>query len=193
MRASSRATPERPSRCAVRPSATIPGAKTPSRKTGPPTPNTAWPGATSLAGTSHAVQVRANVSRKKTSKARLLRALVQGHGLADESLQCLLVDLLALVEVDRTPRVPLEARVEQARRILQGRPLGERHLHDLLVRLAGADQPVVRPHRIVPLPLLDDVGIGGLDQPAKPAEHLAPPVAQILDPRVDQRRRGLAG
>ena len=37
-----------------------------------------------------------------------------------------------------------------------------------------------------PLPLLDDVGIGFLDQGAEPAEHLAPPVAQLLDPRVDQ-------
>src|SRR4051812_1710008 len=63
--------------------------------------------------------------------------LVQGHGGADESLQRLIVDLLALVEVDGAPRVSLETGVEEARRVLERRPLGEGHLHDVLVRLAG--------------------------------------------------------
>src|SRR5439155_12269381 len=46
---------------------------------------------------------------------------------------------------------------------------------------------VVLPHRDAsPLPLLDDVGIGCPDQAAKPAEQLSPPVAELLDPRVDQ-------
>src|SRR5262249_54419726 len=90
--------------------------------------------------------------------------LVQGHGGANESLQCLLVYLLALVKVDGTPCVPLKAGVEEARRILQSRAFGEGHLHDVLVSLACADQPVVRPHRNPsPLPLLDDFGIGLLD------------------------------
>src|SRR5262249_47127862 len=40
---------------------------------------------------------------------------VQPHGRANESLQCLLVDSLALVEVDGTSRVAIEARVEEAR------------------------------------------------------------------------------
>ncbi len=119
--------------------------------------------------------------------------LVQGHGGTNERLQRLLVDLLALVEVDGTPGVPLEAGVEEARRVLQRRPLGEGHLHDALVGLAGADHPVVVPRRdAAPLPLLDDFGIGLLDQGAEPAEHLAPPVAELLDPRVDQLRRRLA-
>src|SRR5262245_41080198 len=118
-----------------------------------------------------------------------LDGFVQGHGGANERLQRLLVYLLALMEVDGTPCVPLETRVEEARRILQGRPLGEGHLHDVLVGLAGADQSVVRPHRNPsPLPLLDAVGIGFLDQGAEPAEHLAPPVAELLDPRVYQLR-----
>ena len=37
-----------------------------------------------------------------------------------------------------------------------------------------------------PFPLLDDLGIGLLDQGADPGEHLAAPVAELLDPRVDQ-------
>src|SRR5262245_29300468 len=90
--------------------------------------------------------------------------LVQGHGGANESLQRPLVYLLALVEVDGAPCVPVKAGVEESRRILQSRSLGEGHLHDVLVSLACADQSVVRPHRNPsPLPLLDDFGIGFLD------------------------------
>src|SRR5262249_10551222 len=119
--------------------------------------------------------------------------LVQGHGGANESLQRLLVYLLAFVEVDGTSCVPVKTGVEEARRILQSRPFGEGHLHDVLVSLAGADQSVVRPYRNPsPLPLLDDFGIGLLDQGTEPAEHLAPPVAELLDARVDQLRRRLA-
>src|SRR4051794_13332462 len=104
--------------------------------------------------------------------------LVQGHGGPNQSLQRLLVYLLALAEVDRTPCVPFKAGVEEARRILQSRPFGEGHLHDILVSLARADQSVVRPHRNPsPLPLLDDFRIGFLDQSTEPAEHRAPPVA----------------
>src|ERR1700753_3806531 len=72
---------------------------------------------------------------------------VEGDGIADEGLQRLLVYLLALVEVDGPPGVPVEAGVEQARRIRQSRSLGEGHLHDLLVGLSGTDDSAVRPHR----------------------------------------------
>src|SRR6185436_8341279 len=61
-------------------------------------------------------------------------------GGVDEGLECLLVDPLALVDVDGAPRVSLEAGIEEARRILQRRTLGEGQLYDLLVRLPGADQ-----------------------------------------------------
>src|SRR5215469_2255927 len=118
---------------------------------------------------------------------------VEGHRGANESLQGLFVDIVAFVEVDGAPRISLEARVEKARRIFQGRALGERHFHDVLVSLAGADQSVVRPHRNAsPLPLLDDFGIGLFDQATQPAEHRAPPIAEPLDPRVYQTRRRLA-
>ncbi len=43
--------------------------------------------------------------------------------------------------------------------------LGEGHLHDGLVGLAGADDAAARPHRnAAPLPLLDHVGVGLLDE-----------------------------
>lgn len=90
--------------------------------------------------------------------------LVQGHGGANESPQRLLVYLLALVEVDRAPCVPVQTGVEEARRIFQSRPFSESHLHDILVSLARADDSVVRPHRNAsPFPLLDNVGIGLFD------------------------------
>src|SRR5262249_52585985 len=97
------------------------------------------------------------------------------------------VYLLALMKVDGTPRVSLQTRVEEPRRILESRPLGEGHLHDTFVSLARADQTVVRPHRnSSPLPLLDDFRIGLLDQATEPAQHLAPPVAQLLDSCIDE-------
>src|SRR5947208_15820293 len=124
---------------------------------------------------------------------RDLPRLVQGHGGANQSPQRLLVYFLALVEVDGTPGVALKARVEEARRILEVRPFGESHLQDALVGLARADHSGVQPHRNPsPLPLLYDLGIGFLDQSTEPAEHLAPPVAQLLDSRVYQLRGRLA-
>src|SRR5689334_9902266 len=67
---------------------------------------------------------------------------VQVSRFADERLERLLVDLVTLVEVDRPPDVALEARVEQARGVFERGALGERQLHDALVRLAGADDAV---------------------------------------------------
>src|SRR6266850_692822 len=110
---------------------------------------------------------------------------VQRHGRANKSLQCLLVNLLALVEVDGTPDIAIEAGVEEACWVLKCGALGKGHLDDVLVRLAGADQSVVGPHRNPsPLPLLDHLGVGLLDQCAELGEHLAPPVAQLRDPLV---------
>src|SRR5581483_4561713 len=100
----------------------------------------------------------------------------------DESLQSVLVDGVALVEVDRAPGVPLEARVEETGRVVQRSALRERHLHDALVRLARAEDAVVRPHwRPPPLPLLDHVRVGGLDERADPRERLPAPVVELAD------------
>src|SRR5581483_9904363 len=60
--------------------------------------------------------------------------LVQRDGGPDERLQGLLVDPVALPEVDRAPHVAVEAGIEEARRVLQRRAPGEGHLHDALVR-----------------------------------------------------------
>src|SRR5690348_3093440 len=114
---------------------------------------------------------------------------VQRHGGANKSLERFLVEFLALMQVDGAPGVAIEAGVEQPHRIVQRGPLGKGHLHNVLVRLAGADYSVVRPHRDAsPLPLLDHLGVGLLDACADLRKHLAPPVAELLDPPVDQQR-----
>src|SRR5262245_51157540 len=100
----------------------------------------------------------------------------------DQRLEGALVDLFALVDVNRPPHVPVEARVEELGRVLQGSPLGERELHDGLVRLASAYDAVVRPNRGAhPLPLLDDVRVCFLDELAYPAEGFAAPIPEVDD------------
>src|SRR6266511_1225838 len=67
--------------------------------------------------------------------------------------------------------------------------LGKGHLHDSLVRLAGADDSVMLPHRNPsPLPLLDHFGVGLLDETSDASERLAPPITQLLDSRIYQLR-----
>src|SRR5579864_9360733 len=93
-------------------------------------------------------QLSGSSPRRERATALTSRfGLVQGDGGAKESLQRLRVDLLALVEVDGAPRVPVKTGVEETRRIFERRAFGKGHLHDVLVGLAGADQPVMRPHR----------------------------------------------
>ena len=111
----------------------------------------------------------------------------------DERLEGGLVDDLALLDVDRAAHVALEAGVEEAGWVFQRGALGEGELHHLLVRLAGADDAVVRPDRRAhPFPLLDHVGVGFVDQPAHPGEGLSAPIAEFDDPVRDQLRRRLA-
>src|SRR5215212_8566648 len=64
---------------------------------------------------------------------------VQVHSDANQRLQRLPVDLLALVDVDGAPGVALETGVEETCGVRQGGALGEGQLHRILVRLAGAD------------------------------------------------------
>ena len=120
---------------------------------------------------------------------RILRARpdpeIESHCFPDEFLQRGVVDLVLFPDVDGAPDLPLEAGVEQARRIPQRSALEERQLDDGLVGLAGADAPVAGPDRrsgtrgFRPLPLLDDLGIGLPDDPADVAERLAAPVAEL--------------
>src|SRR5208283_912467 len=70
---------------------------------------------------------------------------------------------------------------------------GEGKLHDLLVGFASADDAVVRPNRSAhPLPLLDDVRVGFLDELAHSAEGFPAPVPQFGDSFRDELRCRLA-
>src|SRR3981081_3311787 len=97
------------------------------------------------------------------------------------------------MDIDSAPDVAFKAGVEQSLGIPKRSALGESQLHDALVRLAGADNSIVRPNRNAsPLPLLDHLRVSLFDESADMGERLASPVVQFLDPRVDQPRRGFA-
>src|SRR4029453_13377937 len=74
------------------------------------------------------------------------RAILVHRGLHDR-LERARVDLLPFVDVDRPSRVAFQAGIEEARWVWDPGPPGECELHDLRVRLPGADNPVVRPDR----------------------------------------------
>ena len=75
------------------------------------------------------------------------RRLVQCHGGAISAPSTPFRRSCRPVDIDGAPGVAFEAGVEQARRVLQRGALGEGQLHDVLVGLAGADDPVVLPDR----------------------------------------------
>ena len=86
-----------------------------------------------------------------------LPGAVEGDRLTDERLERGLVERFSFMDVDGAADVSLEARVEETGRVFQRRAIGEGQFHGVLVGLAGADDPVMRPDRGRPLPLLDDV------------------------------------
>src|SRR2546425_7878731 len=100
-----------------------------------------------------------------TLSYRSRRRAILGHRGLHERLERARVDLLPFVDVDRPSRVAFQAGIEEARWVWDPGPPGERELHDLRVRLPGADNPVVRPDRSAhPLPLLGHLRVGFQDQ-----------------------------
>ena len=55
-----------------------------------------------------------NLDENLPAQSAVGAGCIQRHGRANKSLQCLLVNLLALVEVDGTPGVAIEAGVKEA-------------------------------------------------------------------------------
>ena len=83
--------------------------------------------------------------------------------------------------------LPSRLELNSPRRILERSSFEESQFHDALVGLAGADDPVVVPHGDAsPFPLLDYIRVGFLDQRPAGGQRLAPPVAKLGDPPVDQ-------
>src|SRR5258708_1276556 len=132
-------------------------------------------------------QPACRLSRSETPDGTVAR-----DRLAHQRLEGGPVHLLSLVDVDRSAHVAVEARVEETRRILERRTLGEGQLHVILVGFARANDAVVRPHRSAPLPLLDNVRVGLLDELAHSAEGVPAPVAELGDSLRDEHRGRLA-
>src|SRR6266699_2107078 len=133
------------------------------------------------------VQGRNPLGLRFLRRFRLART-VEGDRLANERLEGGLVNFFSFVDVDRAACVSVETRVEETGRILQRRALGEGKLHDILVGFASADDAVVRPNRIHPLPLLDDVLVCFLDELAHSAEGFPAPVPELGDSVRDEPR-----
>src|SRR4029077_6522070 len=101
----------------------------------------------------------------------------------------MLIDLIALEKIDRSPRVASEARVEELVRVWEARPVGKGKLHLIFVRVADRDHSVARPHGAShPLPFLDDLPVGLKDALADAGERLPAPVGESCDQLVNAFR-----
>src|ERR1700692_4586079 len=114
------------------------------------------------------------------------RCGVGRHRGADELLEGSFVDLLPFAEIDRAPRVSLQAGIEELLRVSDGGSASEGELHDLLVRFPCADDAVMGPDRgSHPFPLFPDVGIGIVNELTDMSEGLSSPIPQLLNPLGD--------
>src|SRR6267143_6930883 len=101
----------------------------------------------------------------------------------------MLINLIALEKIDRSPRVAPEARVEELVGIREARPVGKRKLHLIFVGVADRDHSVARPHWAShPLPFLDDLLVGLKDGLADAGQRFATPVCESCDQLVNTFR-----
>src|SRR5713226_1420582 len=99
------------------------------------------------------------------------------------------MNLVALEEIDRSPRVAFEARVEELVRIWEDRPVGKGKLHLIFVGVGDRDYSVVRPHWAShPLPFLDYLPVGLKDALADAGERFATPVCEFCDQLINTFR-----
>ena len=112
------------------------------------------------------------------------RCGVGRHRGADELLEGSFVDLFPFAEIDRAPRVPFQAGIEELLRVFDGGSAREGELHDLLVRFPCADDAVMGPdggsgrRGLCPFPLLLDFGVGIMNELSEMGEGLSSPVPQ---------------
>src|SRR5207253_6934032 len=115
--------------------------------------------------------------------------LIVINGGTDEIFQSTLINLIALENIDRSPRVASEARVEELVRIWEVCPVGKGKLHLIFVGVADGDHSVARPHWAShPLPFLDDLPVGLKDGVADAGERFAAPVCEFCDQLVNTFR-----
>src|SRR6266436_8818166 len=98
----------------------------------------------------------------------------------------MLINLIALEKIDRSPRVASEARVEELVSIWEARPVGKRKLHLIFVGVADRDHSVARPHWAShPLPFLDYLPVSLKNALADTGERFPAPVCEFCDQPVD--------
>src|SRR5580658_7054413 len=115
--------------------------------------------------------------------------LIVINGGTHEIFQSTLINLIALEQIDRSPSVASEARVEELVRIWKARPVGKGKLHLIFVGVANRDHSVVRPHRAShPLPFLDYLAVGLKDVLADAGQRFATPVCESCDQLVNTFR-----
>jgi hypothetical protein len=108
------------------------------------------------------------------------------HGITDHVFQSALIDSVALVEINRSPSIPCQAGVEQLVRVWKACTLRKSHFYLVLVGVGQADESIVGPTgRAPPFPLLDDLGVGSMNDFAKIGKHLAAPVRKVCDQLVN--------
>src|SRR5208283_277751 len=107
------------------------------------------------------------------------------HRGTHQIFQRALINLIALEQIDRSPRVASQARVKKLVRIWQVRPMRKGKLHLIFVRVAHRDDSVARPYGAShPLPFLNDLPVGLQDALADAAQRFATPVFQSFDQLV---------
>src|SRR5437773_1104893 len=112
-------------------------------------------------------------------------ALIVINGGTDEIFKSMLINLVALEKIDRSPHLAVEARVEELVRIGEARTMGKGKLHLIFVGVAKRDHSVARPHRAShPLPFLDYLPVRFKDGLADAGEGFAPPVCEFCDQLV---------
>src|SRR5467141_2141507 len=120
--------------------------------------------------------------RSSTRRRFLLQFdLIVINGGTNEIFYSTLINLIALEQIDRSPRVASEARVEELVRIWEARPVGKGKLHLIFVGVADRDHSVVRPHWAShPLPFLDYLRVCLVYDFAHFRERLPAPVPEFL-------------
>jgi len=108
-----------------------------------------------------------------------------------EGFEGFFVDFLVFVDVDGSADVALEAGVEEAGGFGEGGCLGEGEFDDVFVGFSGADNSGVGEDGSSHLlPLLDDFGVGGVDEGANVDEGFAAPVGEGFEFFVDEMGGG---
>src|SRR5215471_7969104 len=101
----------------------------------------------------------------------------------------MLINLIALETIDRSPLVAFEARVEEPVRIWEARPVGKGKLHLIFVCVGDRYYSVARPHWAShPLPFLDYIPVGLEDDLADAGDRFATPVSEFCDQLVNTFR-----